>query len=271
MPIYKEDFYPIPLPRDTLCVVKAAGRLHRDPHYVIERNNSETTAAGFLCAGRLFYEAGSACGCVEEGRAFLLPSHTSYCIRADAADPPEILWANLAGKLPDTLVKLYFGSTVPIIGEFDASSAIAEMVEKAQKGEELGLTFHAFLLALRGHLQEGAASREDGPAVQMERYITASVQTGFSVERLANEFGLSCASVNRIFRERYHTTPYRYYQQVRHEIACSLLRGTDLPLEDLAARLGFFDRNHFTASFLRREGIPPASYRRRSRSLPVQK
>jgi AraC family transcriptional regulator len=67
----------------------------------------------------------------------------------------------------------------------------------------------------------------------------------------------------RSFKRFYGVTPAAFLRERRLEVAASLLRGTDLPIVEIALRTGFADQSHFTRSFTRRFAISPAADRRR--------
>lgn len=57
-------------------------------------------------------------------------------------------------------------------------------------------------------------------------------------------------------------TPYAYYQKMRIEIAKTMLHETPLSVDDIAERLHFNDRNHFSLCFKKATGSAPVSYKK---------
>ena len=51
-------------------------------------------------------------------------------------------------------------------------------------------------------------------------------------------------------------------EEARFEIACALLRGTDLKVQEIAARLGYATPSSFTRAFGRWAGCSPSAFRR---------
>ena len=97
---------------------------------------------------------------------------------------------------------------------------------------------------------------------EYEIYISNSIQTGFSVEDMAKYFHCSTDTVNRHFQNRHGITPYRYYQNMRIEIAKSMLCRSEMTIDDISERLNFFDRNHFSQCFKKATGYAPARYKK---------
>jgi AraC family transcriptional regulator len=63
------------------------------------------------------------------------------------------------------------------------------------------------------------------------------------------------------FRKHYHCTVGEYVRRLRLEAACREVSGTDKPLSEIAAAVGFYDQSHFTNVFKRHTGMTPAQYR----------
>ena len=57
-------------------------------------------------------------------------------------------------------------------------------------------------------------------------------------------------------------SPGRYINARRIEEACILLDHGEDALEEIAERLGFYDRHHFSKVFKKYRGVSPATYRK---------
>lgn len=83
-----------------------------------------------------------------------------------------------------------------------------------------------------------------------------------SLNRLANECGLSVRHFIRAFRQSTGVTPHRFLLQDRVERALTLLPQRDLSLGDIALACGFADQSHFTRVFTSVVGTSPGAWRR---------
>lgn len=84
-----------------------------------------------------------------------------------------------------------------------------------------------------------------------------------TLKRLA---AVACTSPNnllRLFRTATGNTPIEYLLEVRLRRAAELLRRTELPVGEVAARCGFHDSNYFSKRFRMLYGTSPRSYRGR--------
>jgi AraC-like DNA-binding protein len=83
----------------------------------------------------------------------------------------------------------------------------------------------------------------------------------WSGEGLAKELGVSRSSLARRFRSAVGQGPMGYLVGVRIDLAEDLLRGTDLTLNAIAARVGFSDGFALSAAFKRARGQSPSAIR----------
>lgn len=49
--------------------------------------------------------------------------------------------------------------------------------------------------------------------------------------------------------------------EVRHELACEMLKGSVMDIETIAANLGYSDRRSFTSAFMKWQGVSPREFR----------
>lgn len=86
------------------------------------------------------------------------------------------------------------------------------------------------------------------------------------IPRLAREAYASDAHFIRSFKRAFGETPHRYLTRRRIERAEEMLRGTDLPLTDVALRVGFDTPSSFSRAFRQITGEAPSAYARRWRT-----
>jgi len=83
-----------------------------------------------------------------------------------------------------------------------------------------------------------------------------------TLEELAQVAGLDRFALCRRFKARTGLSPLAYVHRSKTEAACFLLEGTDLPLTEVALRLGYCDEFHFGKVFKKWRGVPPGRWRR---------
>ncbi|MEU3789230.1 GlxA family transcriptional regulator [Streptomyces fructofermentans] len=82
------------------------------------------------------------------------------------------------------------------------------------------------------------------------------------VTELADRALMSRRSFARRFTAATGTTPHAWLRNLRLGRAEELLETTDLPVEEIARRVGYGSAAVLREQFVRRRGVPPSSYRR---------
>jgi len=94
-------------------------------------------------------------------------------------------------------------------------------------------------------------------------------------EALADAMGISLRTLQRLFREYVGVSPKWVIRRYRlQEAAVRLAQGSNEPLADLAASLGYFDQAHLARDFTQLFGCPPSEYQHSqivSRALSLSK
>jgi AraC family transcriptional regulator len=96
---------------------------------------------------------------------------------------------------------------------------------------------------------------------RLTTFIQAHLDQNLSLEMLAHQIGFSPYHFARIFRQTTGESPHQFVLLQRLTAATRLLKETDLPLADVALRVGIPNQSHFTQAFKRRLGITPHAYR----------
>jgi len=109
-------------------------------------------------------------------------------------------------------------------------------------------------------------SEEDTPNDLMSRVImfidTEYISYDFSIQQVADRFGVSVSNLSHQFRNRFSTTISAYVCEKRMEKAKELLSQTDLPLRSLVRDIGYHDTSSFIKKFKQHTGHTPGEYRR---------
>jgi AraC family transcriptional regulator len=113
---------------------------------------------------------------------------------------------------------------------------------------------------------EGAVGQSRGGLPRQKlraaaEYIEEHLDSEVSLDELAAVAHLSTYHFARLFKASTGLPPHQYVIARRIERAKQLLRGDDLSLAQVAARVGFWDQGHFTRHFKRLVGVTPGCFR----------
>jgi LacI family transcriptional regulator len=107
---------------------------------------------------------------------------------------------------------------------------------------------------------------EDAVTTQALRYIRSHVNEGINVKDVLAHIGCSRTDLGVRFRYWLNTSIRAEIARLRLERACSLLRQTNLSLDQIARQSGFRDGASFCRLFQNRLGQTPTQYRHAKRS-----
>lgn len=93
-------------------------------------------------------------------------------------------------------------------------------------------------------------------------FVIARLDQDVSLEELARRFGLSLTTLKSCFKAIYGMPVRAYVRSMRMKRGEELLRTTDLPVMDVAVRVGYSNPSKFGDAFRREMGMLPSAYRR---------
>lgn len=117
------------------------------------------------------------------------------------------------------------------------------------------------------HGEAEAGKRPYREVTEVAKYITAHYEENLSLSGLAGRFHLSAYYLSHIFPRVTGMTLVAYINRVRIEQACRLLRETELPVTEIAYRVGYQSGTHFGRVFKKAKGVSPQGYRREQGTL----
>jgi AraC family transcriptional regulator len=97
---------------------------------------------------------------------------------------------------------------------------------------------------------------------RLNELIENELASDLSLSTMAVALGLSTPHFVRLFRNTVGTSPHRYVVQKRIERARRLIGSADIPLIDIALRVGFASQSHLTRLFREIIGVTPGEIRK---------
>jgi len=94
-------------------------------------------------------------------------------------------------------------------------------------------------------------------------FIDENLHGELTLNTLAQAVALSPGHFAHAFRAATGVTPHRYVVERRVETAKALLLQSDLPITEIAQRIGCSSHSHFSVQFHRVTGFTPRQYRNR--------
>ena len=158
-------------------------------------------------------------------------------------------WAERIGR---------FSSRMAAIQRGNSSTSLLAAAQVNALSFEVLATLLDFLAAKGRTPQFDPGMKRLLPALE---YARRHVAERIVVGDLARKVGLSVSRFHVEFKKHFGEAPLEHLRKIRLSKACSLLRGTDLLLEEIASRIGFCSQFHFSREFKKAYGEPPSTYR----------
>ena len=92
--------------------------------------------------------------------------------------------------------------------------------------------------------------------------ITAMNKNNLTLKELSVLSGYSPTHFERLMMQNFGVSGIEYFNNIKLERICNLLKTTDLNLKEIAEKLEFYDTSHLNTFFKKRMGITPGKYRK---------
>lgn len=93
-------------------------------------------------------------------------------------------------------------------------------------------------------------------------YMHSHMHEKVTLEKLAEETGLSCSRFSHLFKEEAGMSPMEYFRKEKIEAAKTMLLFSEYKIYEISAILGFANESHFIKIFKEIEENTPANYRK---------
>lgn len=93
------------------------------------------------------------------------------------------------------------------------------------------------------------------------RFMESNYQQPLAVSELAGHARMETNHFIRCFKQHTGTSPLQYLHELRLNAACSFLSTTGMPIQTVAASVGFQHLHYFSRLFKQRFGLSPSAWR----------
>lgn len=155
-------------------------------------------------------------------------------------------------------------STLRTLQELSIRSDIGSYgSSKIRHGLSSALLMQCIADVVTGEPLSTASHREHGAAVvaDLKAFIVLHADQSIPLDALGERFGISRRHITRLFRAMTGVSIGEFQQQVRIQKACKLLRETDLPVGEIAFRVGFESGAALSRTMRRAHGAAPSAVR----------
>lgn len=191
-------------------------------------------------------------GFVAHDKRLFKPSDLPHSVFATAAPPQQIQFYR--EHLSQTTVRQLYALYLSLQGcsdgiQPDTPEWLLEHFESAEQ--------------LLEYLEEGLHSREDadGEGVSIVAYLAEHFQEDLTLDIVSRNLSMSVSSVRRMLQRESGDNFQHCLVTLRMEHACTLLKESDMSINEVAYSSGFRDALYFRRAFKKYFGLTPSEYR----------
>ncbi|WP_443663161.1 AraC family transcriptional regulator [Clostridium sp.] len=242
-------------------------------NYYTERENLNSYLIVYVLSGKGYLKYDDESYTMCEGQSFFIDCMKYQYYKADTSDPWEILWVHFNGGTSCGYYQQFAQSNSPICNfEKDCivPSIIRQLIlthqEKNIKTEPL--TSKLLVDLLTEFLFNISAPNSPKPFLpkfikDIMNYLDKNLTDKTTLDMLAKECSISKYYLEKEFKKYIGVTPNEYLILNRISLAKELLKYSEIPVSEIASKLGIHNTSHLINLFKEREGITPLAFRKR--------
>ena len=254
---------------DNFFEVNLCGYTPPNPKYNIYRFQSALCVLEYVISGVGYIDSDDGKLTVRAGDFYLLRSGFTGHYYPDPDEPFSKIWVNIRGSLVERLCDIY-GFHAPVTAVHSADRRIYDDLRaildtfSAHEDDDLTEPFRQSsirvtdILSLARH--PGTESLEVcSDALRIHDYLDLHICDDLTLPMIADAMYMHEATVIRVFKEKYGTTPMKCLNSMRVEAAKRMLI-EHIPVKRIAEMLKFSDPSYFSLCFRRETGMTPAQF-----------
>lgn len=208
---------------------------------------------------------------LAEGDCVLIDCHKRYTHISSAENPWELLWIHFNGPS----ARAYYdyivtrrGHQFHLADPIHTIEAIGELISLHEnRTEDTDIRSSAIIVDILTTCSARNVHNQDESALSYKlnlifHYIEEHFTEKITLEQLSRDFSISKFYLAREFKKEYGMTIIQYILAKKITQAKTLLRYSNLPIEEIAVQCGIGDASYFNKIFKKMEGMTASQYRR---------
>ena len=209
---------------------------------------------------------------LHAGEFVILPAGKPHAYGADT-DPWTIYWIHFAGEhaaiyseglqTPHSIpphINSRISNRNNLFDEILIALSDSENIESLRYASSL---MHSYLASMRYLYQyrHSQSINSIDPIDGSIHYMRENIEKGISLNDVAAYAGYSPSHFSSLFRQRTGESPVNYFNTLRLNRACELLRETNMKINQICYKVGIKDNYYFSRLFSQKMGVSPTEYR----------
>ena len=204
---------------------------------------------------------------VQSGDCFAIPPDTKFLFKSDDNDKCKYIWFTFCGNCAETYYKnMGFDISAPDkkCRKFKRFlSNVEYVIRKYEETASIGYykmvsLFYEFLDYNINPVKRKTPNLTDRAMEYVNLHYN---ERDLTVEKICSALNVSHSHLSRIFRKNRGITLKQFIIQTRLDVACRLLRESNMGIKEIASSVGFADSVHFAKTFKEHIRTTPKNYK----------
>lgn len=247
---------------------------HATYHYCNRQQSIDQYVLIYCVEGSGWYRLDEKEYKVHRNQFFILPAGKPHTYGADEGNEWTIYWIHFRGNLADIYAQ---GAYKPQEINISMTSRISERnnifeeifhtleqgpdVESLRYSSSLLHHYLASMRYLKQYRQAVKKEKTDNVVDAAIHYMTENIENHISIQDVVKYIGYSASRFATLFKQQTGNTPLNYFNQLKIQHSCKLLKETDMKINQISHKIGIDDSLYFSRLFSKTMGMSPKEYR----------
>ena len=264
---------PSSIARSAFFYVQETGYLKLKESHRAFRKNLDSFLFVMVLSGSGTLKYGSKEYHLCAGSCFFINCMTPYYHQSDAADPWELIWVHFHGATSKEYYHYFSSLSAPawspqVFQELkDKMYRLMDANEHSDLSAEIASS-RLIMDILSIILEDIKCSHESLTPIQQKmleirQYLDIHYTEKFSLDELSDRFFLSKYHLCREFKDSFGISPNQYVISKRITLAKKLLRFSQMSLDEISEKCGFYDKSYLNKQFKNSESQTASEFRKK--------
>lgn len=250
--------------------VELAGETLPYNKYFIPRHPGGPYVFEYVLSGKGYVEVDGVKHPIKAGDFYIISDYSRLDYYSDFDDPYRKIYVNCRGTLNRHLCQALDLDYPYYIYPFGKGEAHIRAIHKvlcnpkldlAAKDTACGLIIHKMLSDLNAEIQSSERKPHVDLVYSIKTFLDERICEKITLDEVVSKFFISKTRLINLFQKEFGVSPYQYLISQRINMACSLLKNSNLSVREITEMLQFADAHYFSSFFKSKIGCSPTDYR----------